>query len=250
MHLPQELLDEIINNLPLNEEESLRNCSLVARSWKNPSQRRLFERVEIVEGDLVLWQINISPANGELLQHVRSLSYFNDIRSMIYHAHTLRDYLASFRQLRHLHLTWIDLTDLAKEVEVFSAFRHTLSHLSTTCCIQTVSAFVILINYFSNLDHLDIGCLFPSVDSKPVPPLSRSTIREFHIGGFFERMGLAVFFERLAEHGLAFDKVVIGHSFLYPPTLSRVFNALGANAKRLSILGGLGGGMYTTWGPP
>ena len=50
MRLPQELLDEILSYLPLDDEwdeQSLRNCSLVAKSWVDPMRRRPFKTVEI-----------------------------------------------------------------------------------------------------------------------------------------------------------------------------------------------------------
>ena len=58
MNLPQELLEEILSHLPLEDEQgkqSLQKCSLVAKSWVNPSQRRLFETVEIQDKTLNLW---------------------------------------------------------------------------------------------------------------------------------------------------------------------------------------------------
>jgi len=42
MNLPQELLDEILSYLPPDDREGkrpLRNYSLVAKSWVNPSRR-------------------------------------------------------------------------------------------------------------------------------------------------------------------------------------------------------------------
>jgi len=42
MSLPQELIDEIFNYLPLNKPQTFRNCSLVAKSWVHPSQKGCF----------------------------------------------------------------------------------------------------------------------------------------------------------------------------------------------------------------
>ena len=51
MELPQELIDEIIDHIdPCDDKRSLRNCSLVARSWRFASQKSLFKVVEISEG--------------------------------------------------------------------------------------------------------------------------------------------------------------------------------------------------------
>jgi len=75
MDLPQELIDEIIDHVLSDGEESLRNCSLAARSWIHPSQRRIFESVTTLgAARLKLWLNTISPTNVKILQHVRSLS--------------------------------------------------------------------------------------------------------------------------------------------------------------------------------
>lgn len=81
MHLPQELLEEILSYLPLDDEQdeqSLRNCSVVARSWVNPSRRRLFKMVGIRNEGIQLWLANVPSTNEGLLQHVRSFSYIID----------------------------------------------------------------------------------------------------------------------------------------------------------------------------
>ncbi|KAK0228016.1 hypothetical protein IW262DRAFT_1490135 [Armillaria fumosa] len=45
--LPQELVDIIINEIPINDHRTLSSCALVARSWAFTSQRRLHSRVDI-----------------------------------------------------------------------------------------------------------------------------------------------------------------------------------------------------------
>jgi len=76
MDLPQELIDEIIDNIPPNDRKSLRSCSLVAKSWVYPSRRRIFRSVDI-SGAACLgsWLDKIPPTNIEILQHVHSLTY-------------------------------------------------------------------------------------------------------------------------------------------------------------------------------
>jgi len=194
MDLPQELLEEIISYLPLDDEQdeqSLRNCSLVARSWVGPSRRRLFETVEIREENLQLWLANIPSTNEVLLQHVRSLTYvIDDIEwsfsaglkcansGEIYHPDIFQDYLPSFNQLRHLRLSSIRFT--SQQVNIFSAFRHTLSRLTLDHCIVTVSALVTIINYISSLDRLDIYSVVSPEDNDEPTPLSRP-VPKLHI---------------------------------------------------------------------
>lgn len=45
--LPQELIDIIINEIPINDHRTLSSCALVARSWVFTSQRRLHSRIDI-----------------------------------------------------------------------------------------------------------------------------------------------------------------------------------------------------------
>ncbi|KAK0210272.1 hypothetical protein DFS33DRAFT_1291915 [Desarmillaria ectypa] len=45
--LPQELIDIIINEIPINDHRTLSSCALVARSWAYTSQRRLHSRIDI-----------------------------------------------------------------------------------------------------------------------------------------------------------------------------------------------------------
>ncbi|KAK0474931.1 hypothetical protein IW261DRAFT_535361 [Armillaria novae-zelandiae] len=45
--LPQELVDIIINEIPINDHRTLSSCALVARSWVFTSQRRLHSRIDI-----------------------------------------------------------------------------------------------------------------------------------------------------------------------------------------------------------
>ena len=74
MTLLLELLDEILNYLP-PDDESLKNCSLVAKSWLRLSRQRLFENDFIQDAECQSWVDNIPPTNTELLQHVRSFCF-------------------------------------------------------------------------------------------------------------------------------------------------------------------------------
>jgi len=253
MSLPHELLDEILSYLQINrkqDQQSLRNYSLVAKSWINPSRRHLFEAVEIRETTLQSWLDNISPANDELLQHVRSLSYhtytiaWQDRQRPVHRVDVLQDYLPSLHRLQHLSLSFIRIpSDISRQVEMFSAFRHTLSRLSLRHCSVTISALVNLINCFSNLDCLDLGYLLHEVDGEPPSSLSRPLIRELCISEI-HKDDLWIL-NQLSGLGQVFDKLVIKRLSRTPPrTLSLIADSLGVNAKciRLRVRGY---GMYT-----
>jgi len=136
---PLELLDEILSYFPSDDKQgkrSLRNCSLVAKSWVNPSQSRLFKTVEIRERNLWSWLISISPENEGLSQHVRSLRHtrVRQRDSLVEPEYTIRalgGYLQSFRRLRHLSLSSIRIPSaISYKIKIFSAFQNTLSRLS------------------------------------------------------------------------------------------------------------------------
>ena len=245
MSLPHELLDEILDYLSLDDEQdkqSLRNCSLVAKSWTNPSRRRLFETVEILGANIQSWLDTIPPANDELLRHVRSLSYVTrnalpwTARRPKGRVHVLRDYLPSFHKLQHLSLSHTHIpSDISKQIEIFSAFRHTLSRLALKHCTVTMSALVALINFFPNLDRLDLRYILEEVDGEPASPLRRPLIQKLHIFGFY-RDGLGIL-DQLSELGLVFKELgVSGSSHMSSCTLSGIVDSLGVKAKRLKGL--------------
>jgi len=188
MDLPPELLDKIISHLP-DDKIYLQNCSLVAKSWVYPSQRRLFN-VVCVWGDTELksWSDAISPTNVGVLQHVRSLTCkIADTPGSCYSPlDFLRDYSPSFRQLERLTLLSGFLPSLDTQMNTYSAFQHTLSYLSLQRCIATASGLAALVNYFPNLAHLDLSELFHWGVSQPTHPLSRPlqklTVTEFYAG--------------------------------------------------------------------
>jgi len=254
MSLPQELLDEIINYLPSDDRQDkwlLQNCSLVAKSWVNPSQRRLFKTVEVRERDLQWWLDNSPPANEGLLQHVRSLSYVTDTRarrsifSPGYRIDVLQDYLPFFQQLQHLSLSSVHLpSDVSHQVEIFSAFRHTLSRLSFYHCRVTINALVALINYFPNVNCLDLGRPL-YMDDVPAVPLSHLLFPKLHISDCHED-GLGLL-DQLSGHGLVFGEVVVDYTSQFRlRTLGRIVGALGVTTKCLRVLPSLAGCMYIT----
>ncbi|KAF9647248.1 hypothetical protein BDM02DRAFT_3117389 [Thelephora ganbajun] len=244
MNLPQELLDEILSHLPLDykeDQQSLRNHSLVAKSWVNPTRRRLFRTIEIREMTLQSWLDIIPPANEELLQHVRSLFYIVNtaaqwtLQQPEYHVDVLRDYLPSLHQLRHLSLSSMHISsDIAQQVDIFSAFQHTLSRLSLDYCNITISALITLINHFPSLDCLDLNHPLREVDGEPVSPVSRPLMRELHISGVHGN-GFDLLRE-LSELGPVFDEIVIGGRLQERShILGLILGTVGVKAKRLRL---------------
>ena len=177
----------------------------------------------------------VRPANDELLQHVRSLPYIVDNTAWRYNFRpdhridVLRDYLLSFHKLQHLPLPSVHIqSGVPRHVEIFSAFRQTLSQ-------STLKYRNVTISYFSNLDCLNLRRLFHKVDGEPLCPRFCSLIRKLHISDSHED-GHGIL-NQLSELGPAFHELVIdGSSQILLPTLSRIVASLGVNIKRLRLL--------------
>jgi hypothetical protein len=161
MHLPEELLDEILSYLPPYDKRSLQRYSLVSKSWLEPSRRLLFAHISIRVDNYHSWLDNISPADTRLLRHVRSLDYFelvpasswavphqtsaprNGINRRVY---VLQDYFPSFSQLQMVVFRNMDVDlTIPGHLKMFSAFKYTLSSLSFIRGSITWSTFVGLI---------------------------------------------------------------------------------------------------------
>ena len=201
MNLPQELLDEILSHLPPHDG-SFHRCSLVSKSWLEPSRRRLFSSIYIDPYTYKSWLKNVSPANVGLLRHVRRLEYTAQpyeserLPGMPDHSaaqlldgdrllgfYNLRDYFPSFCQLNTLVLCNIELEPtITEHLEIFSAFQHTLSSLSLTNFTITWSAFVALVGYFPRLQYLEIWNSSVLVDDTPVPELPHTLHGRLVIG--------------------------------------------------------------------
>lgn len=176
MRLPYELLDEIIGYLPLDDRKPLRASSLVAKSWVSLAQRRLFSSVIITNDNHQSWKNSISPTNQELLSHVRSLLYSAALRVPGRDTRLVNDfnYLPSFHRLQSLSLCKIFIpSDIPKWLEVFSAFRHTLSSLILRSLFLSLSTFIAIVDYFPHLRDLEISGPSWKTDHEQAPPLSR-----------------------------------------------------------------------------
>ena len=246
MKLPQELFDEVLSYLPPEHRhgrQSLANCSLVSKSWTNPSRRHLFKVVDIPEKFLLSWLNSISPANHELLQHIQALSCitssqsWRDGRPPSHPIYLLRNYLPSLRQLQHLSLFSMQIPPyISLRLDIFSAFQSTLSRLSLKHCDVTINALVTLINYFPNLDHLDLSSLWHRTDGNPAPPLSRPRVTRLHLSEL--RTDALGILNQLSELGPAFDEVQVisGRLPARLPALARIAKTVGKKAKRLGLL--------------
>ena len=243
MEVPLDVVEEIIGHLPPLNNEWLRNCSLVAKSWIRPSQQRIFEVVDIRPQNLRSWLRNISPANIVLLEHVRELSYGESPKRVIPPAYyALRDYLPSFRQLRRLTLVYAHIPSYPDHIEALSAFQHTVSAISLSSCNTTKGALLTLINYFPNLACLQLSGLGYIQEEGPMLPLSRTVFKTLY--AIARPTGTLDPLEELSKLGLRFEEVAVTN-FLREPTWpyfsKRVVGIFGESVKFLKIYGAPGG---------
>jgi len=214
MHLPVELIDEILSHLPPHGEESLYNYSLVARSWLDPCQRRIFESVTISPDTQQSWLDNISPTNTELLRHVRELVYVDRARRGLPHppcriGDDLQDYLPSFLQLQSLTFGLVDIQPVISDnVKLFFAFQYSLSSLFLFQVSATWNGFVTLLAYFPNIRSLDVNGVLFEVDDSPAPQIPHALRGRLFIRCARERDPKALI-DRFAGLRLEYEKLVI-----------------------------------------
>ena len=184
MSFPRELIEEILSYLQIHgkqDQQSLRNCSLVAKSWVDPSRRRLFETVLIRARDRQSWMDRISPSNIELLRHVRSFCFsgsgpreWPDSLAKLTDIEDLYVYFPSFCRLHTIDLSETHISsDIPERIEMFSPCQQVLSSLTLAIVSLSWRSFIALIDYFPNLQNLELSSLsFEDGNINP-PPLSR-----------------------------------------------------------------------------
>ena len=200
MNLPQELLDEILSHIHPHDTVSLKSCSLVSKSWAEPSRRILFATVYI-RPHTELWKGAISPSNP-LLRHTRSLEYLflknSHIPPYLPSFHTLRDYLLSFTRLRTLKLCCIIIQPtISDNLELLSAFKHTLVSLTLSSVLAAWSSFVLFVGHFPNLRDLTVYFSSLEVDDLPIPTTTHAGRGSLCVGLFPEDAD--VFCDRFTE---------------------------------------------------
>ena len=235
----------IIGYLPSNDQ-SLRNCSLVAKSWTYPSQRRLFDTVNFIfasDPDFKLWRADISPTNTELLQHVRSLypvtwTAHHPRREPVDLVEFFRDF--SFPQLRNLYLCFEYLPEWLPRTGAFSVFQRTLEHLFLFECTIGIDVLASLINCFPNLVRLNLYCLNRrapphSVGNQPIPPPLARPLRKLAVTHCYTGSALDLLCG-LLELQPQCDEVSIGVPVPAAPSrIQHAINCVEASVKHLDL---------------
>jgi hypothetical protein len=240
MDLPQELLDGIFSHLPSDGGKTLRACALVARTWVYPAQRLLFSSIRFNTDTYQSWEKAISPANTELLTHIRSLHYFtrnpHPRHRIIPHVNALAGYLPSFRQLQILTLSGMRVNPDCSQ-GIFSAFQHTLSSLSLREVSLPWVVFAALVDYFPSLRNLEVRDPNYDEDDRQSTTLSKPLYGKLFISTFTDE-ALATFSDKLPGLPVAYDELTIGWSSIARPVpryYQQIIDTCAKSLKRLNL---------------
>ena len=229
MTLPPELIDEILTDLR-DDKPTLRNCSLIAKSWVYPSQKLLYAHVHLTPETHRIWQENSSPTSAELLQHVRTLKCHN--------FHSLEpshgDYFGSLHCLERL--AFCELVPVEPNItNLFSAFQTTLLSLSLSHVFLTWAAFTTVVDYFPNLRDLHVTRFSFVGDVRSVPPLSRPPRGKLRLSSL-SRENISVLSNGLSASELRYDELEIVNMGSQTPSRTRsIISACGGTLKRLVL---------------
>jgi len=239
MNLPQELIEEILSYLSSRDkqdQQSLRNCSLVAKSWINPSRRRLFETVVIRTRDRQPWLDKISPSNIELLRHVRSFCFASADRQELVppSKHTdIEDFYVYFPSFHRLHTIKLLEAHISERIEMFLPSQRTLSSLILVAVSFPWHSFIALIDYFPNLRNLGLTSLSFEDDKRNPPPLSRPLRGKLCFNR--SRAATVVTFSDWLCTGpeVEYEELAIDEGYLTDAPSRRIIAACGKTLKRL-----------------
>lgn len=202
-----------------SDRHCLMNLSLVARKWREPCQSLLFESVQVSPENLRLRQGKISQNQSKLLPRVRRLiwnrrwsSYgephwqLGPTDASLCHSFSLLTRLEQFK------LIFCSIPLPACELELFSGFKDTVSHLILSRCTVQESALFTFINCFPNLELLSFNALSYVVDSEGFSCSPRRLKKLSITPDSREFQG---FLSKLSKQWLSFEEVAIGpgHDF-------------------------------------
>jgi len=124
--------------------------------------------------------------------------------------------------------------EVLQQIELFSAFQHTLTSLHLTGCCVTSSALITTINYFPDLMDLKLYSLTYEVDGSLAPPLSRPLRGKLYIGG--ARTQDRALFNKLSYPPPELDELRFSGVHV-PLFYDCILGAHGGSVKRLVLRG-------------
>jgi len=217
-YLPQEIKDQVIDLLH-DDDETLRNCALVSRSWLRQSQKYLFAEVQICYHLLMKWCRNIAPGEDGLSSFTRKL-YVSHRSPREFE--TVMPHLDSFKRVESLVIFDYDCMDLDNEPylpiapdKYYGHFGESLRSLQLLYPSESLGALLPLIYLFPHLDSLTIEGLMAAGDEHPAPPSPSSSSPTAFKGKLHLRLLAGNdmhILSKLAKYPLQYDYVSINGS--------------------------------------
>lgn len=217
-YLPQEIKDQVIDLLH-DDDETLRSCALVSRSWLRQSQKNLFAEVRIGYHLLMKWCRNVSPGEDGLSSFARRLEVSHRSPREF---EIVMPHLNSFKRVESLAIFDYDCMDLDNEPylpiapdKYYGHFGESLRSLDLLYPSESLGALLPLIYLFPHLESLTIEGLMAAGDEHPPPP-SPTTANPDSFKGKLQLRLLAGndmhILSKLAKYPLRYDYISIGGS--------------------------------------
>jgi hypothetical protein len=206
--IPQELIDEIIDNVP---QSSLPSCSLVAKRWRRPSQRRVLSTILFSSEDKVnRWCTDIPRDSEGISSYVRRVG-IQDIFRWTEPALFGR-MLETLNSLTELSLKETDIPDeLPGHIshEEFGKGITTLYLRPTYCTLATMTSMILSL---PDLKELSIVCDDPPEEpflADSVTP-QREPLDSLELLGYVGGIGEALAKFRFISSRLSLDVDITG----------------------------------------
>jgi len=176
-YLPQEIRDHVIDLLH-DDDETLRSCALVSRSWLRQTQKHIFSEVRIGYYLLMKWCRNISPGEDGLSSFTRKLEVSHRSPREF---EIVMPHLSSFKRVESLMIFDYDCMDLDNEPylpiapdKYYGHFGDSLRSLHLLYPSESLGALLPLIYLFPHLESLTIEGLMAAGEEHPAPPSPKS----------------------------------------------------------------------------
>jgi hypothetical protein len=206
--IPQELIDVIIGNVP---QSNLRSCSLVAKRWRRPSQRRALSTVRFLsEEDMNCWCTEIPRDSDGISSYVCRVK----IKGILCWAEPalFGCILGTLSSLTELSLDEIDIPDEFLDLISRGEFGKgvTTLYLRHTYC--TLAAMTSMILSLPDLKELTVDCR----NTPKGPPLTNSVtpqrgpLDSLELLGYVGGIGEALAKSRFISSHLSLDVDIAG----------------------------------------
>jgi len=241
-YLPQEIKDQVIDLLH-EDDETLRSCALVSRSWHRQSRKHLFAEVRIGYYLLMKWCRNIAPGEDGLSSFARRLEVSHRSPREF---EVVMPHLGSFKRVESLMLSDYDCMDLDNEPylpiapdKYYGHFGDSLRSLHMLYPSESLGALLPLIYLFPHLESLTIEGLMAAGEEHPAPPSPISPTPNAFKGELHLRLLAGNdmhILSKLAKYPLQYDYLSIGGSSReLGPHLNNLISACSRTMKTLDV---------------